>query len=140
MPVGARMSAGSVSAEEIDEVADGVVRFDPMAEVGMAIDSVGVAPTDLLPDDDARLLEVLDDPEHRSLRDADALCDVAQARIGIVREAHQDMAMVGQEGPGGAFGHVAQNTCPGVLELNDRCSPVRSGRRSPSGQAPLCPS
>ena len=76
-----------------------------MPEPGRAVDRVGVPTTDFGDRHDAGLLEVGDDPVDAPLGDADLGRHVAKSGVGVVRQAHEDMGVVAQEGPRGGDDH-----------------------------------
>ena len=63
----------------------------------LGLDLVDVSPADPLASDVAVVDQLGDDPVGASLRDPHGLGDITQANAGIVRNAEQDLSVVGEE-------------------------------------------
>ncbi len=94
--------------DEAEEFADGVGLFDGVAQRPLGVDFVHVPPAHALPGDVAGLYQVAHDALGGSLGDAHPLGDFAQAYARVTRDAEQDVAVVGEEGPIGGS-HVARS-------------------------------
>jgi len=70
--------------------------FDRMAQRQTGVHVVAMASSDALVAQMTRFLELGDDPLHRALGDADLGRDVAHARLGVLRDAHQHVRVVGE--------------------------------------------
>ena len=84
------------------EVADGAMRFDRMTEGLVGKDPVAVLAADPLPLEEPRLLEVGDDPLHRTFGDSHAGRHLAKHESGILRQQDQDVPVIGEHRPSAA--------------------------------------
>ena len=77
-----------------------VAELRRMAHGAVPVNRVVVASTDARALDVASLDEIGEDALRRSLCDADDLCDVAQADVGVLGQAEQHLGVVRDERPG----------------------------------------
>lgn len=92
------------SAERAEQHRDVVVALEWVPQRLGGVDLVPVAATDALTRQVARAHEVMDDPLRGALGDPDAGGDVAQTRVGVPGDRHEDVGVVREEGPV-ALGH-----------------------------------
>jgi len=78
-----------------------VVRLDRVAHRAITGDFVFVLAASPVAGQVALFLEVGDDALHGALGDADACGDLAQPEAGVLRQAEQDVTVVGEERPPG---------------------------------------
>lgn len=76
-----------------------MIGLEGMTERLAEIHRVGVAPTDVRAHDVAALYEILDDAVRRSFPDANQVGDLGEADVGILRDAHEHVAVVREECP-----------------------------------------
>ena len=93
------MALRSRSFEEADQVANGVVAMEGVAERKFVVDFVVVTASVAGFRQIAGLLELVDDLGRGSFRDADGGGDVSEPRGGVGRDAFQHVRMVGHEPP-----------------------------------------
>ena len=89
-----------------DELADRMAGFEGMTQLALRIDLVGIAPADLRFDDVPAVGEVGQNRLHGALGDTDAYRQFAGRQLRASRDAQQDMAMIGEEGPRGGHRHT----------------------------------
>jgi hypothetical protein len=138
----------------LEQIADDVASFEGVAQRLAGVDQVVVAPTLSSPFDVPGLFEIPDDPENRAFGDPHRFGDVPEPGIRVGGDAHQDVAVVRQEGPardGVAASHTSDPSLgaavraaiggtgsplavvPGVVPL------VSTLRRRPFDHEPLLP-
>ena len=71
------LSSPGFSGHRFQEVVDGFVSLEGVAELGTSVDRVGVSSTDLADPNDAGCLEFGDDAVHSSLGDPHSVGDLA---------------------------------------------------------------
>jgi hypothetical protein len=86
-------------AGEGEQVGDGAMAFDGVAQRQIGVDLITVTASLAVAGDGAGLLEVLDDVLDGAFGDADAGGDVAEAGIRVFGEADENVGVVGKEGP-----------------------------------------
>jgi hypothetical protein len=91
---------GSTGEDEIGERADTNVGFKRMPESLGPNDGVAIAASNLGGNHKPCFGEVADDDLHGTFGDADLGCDVAHPDLRVECQANEDVAMVGQQGPG----------------------------------------
>ena len=87
----------------LQQVLNGPVSLQGMPERLRPGDVIAVAPPLAFPPQDARVFEFPHDPLHGPLGDADRHRDFTEGDVRLARQADQDMGVVGQKGPAGAF-------------------------------------
>lgn len=90
--------AGLFAVDELDELADGAVALDGMAQGTVKDDFVAVAATILGDDEVAGGAQLLDDALDGTLGDADGDGHFAHAHLGIDGNQQQHVRVVGEEG------------------------------------------
>jgi hypothetical protein len=117
--------------DEVDEVPDRHFRLEGVAEPLLAADDVVVSAAYAHADDQTRPLEVTDDLLHGTLGDPDAQCDVTQEHLGVHRQTHEHVPVVGEERPSVAL-HVNDDKGNGVRGsgIMTEASPPRKSERA----------
>jgi hypothetical protein len=100
-----------ILAEERDEVADGLVLENRVAERKLRVDLVAVVPTDLPASHVSRLLEVGEHAVGGALADPRCPRDLCHRRMRMARDRQQNLGVVGDE-------------CPGSEPEWDDCTPL----------------
>ena len=86
-------------AHEVEEVADPQTGFERVPEPHLPTHGVAVASTFPVSSDDLGVLEVSDDLLDSALGDPHMGGDVLEQHVGIIRQADEDVSVVGEEGP-----------------------------------------
>src|SRR5271169_2814293 len=85
--------------EDREQVSDPLLAYERIGEQELRVDQVRVAPAGAVAGDVAGGGELRDDPVGGPFGDADSLADVAQADPRLLRDAHEDLCVVGQKPP-----------------------------------------
>src|SRR5207244_10703008 len=85
--------------EEAEKLADLPLAGERVRERKVWLDRVAVAPAVSLAGEVARCLELGDDAVGGALGDPDPLADLPQGQPGLIRDAEQQLTVVGQERP-----------------------------------------
>ena len=92
-----------------EQVSDGLVRLEGMAQLSRPIDRVRVAATHFGDGDDAGLFEVGEDAVDSSLGDAHPVGDFAKSSVGIERQTHEHVGVIAEERPRSFARHVGES-------------------------------
>ncbi len=111
-PLWTRLSPGS---EDREQVADLLVARQRIGQRTLGVDQVGVSPPRSLARDVTLVCELRDDAVRCPFGDPHTLTDVTQANAGLIGDADQDLAVVGEERPATArrVGHERKITNTG---------------------------
>nr|WP_232222667.1 hypothetical protein [Knoellia flava] len=101
----------SAVLDEVEELPDADPCLEGVTEGLLAPHHIAVPAADPEADDDPRALEVGHDLLHRPLRDADARRDVPEEDVGVPRQAHEHVPVVGEERPAIPF-HTSTVSTP----------------------------
>jgi hypothetical protein len=85
--------------QEIKEPPDVMPELSGMAHLTVALDHVTVPAPDAGSLQEASLGEIGHDPLNRPLCDPDALGDLSETHVGVLRDTQQDLGVVSEERP-----------------------------------------
>jgi hypothetical protein len=83
-------------AEDVDQT---MVRFEGVAKRSIQVDLIAISPTHFGARDVPSVDEVVNDPVHCSLPDADEVSNVGQPDFTILCDTHQYVPVIGEERP-----------------------------------------